>query len=85
MADTIHLDREYTTNGTRIPAGQVSTDDLRNLIRSEKGTPITEEEAKAVKDDLLRRQARYAEYSKGITERHENVKDAGSMSVGGSD
>ena len=83
MADTIHLDREYTTNGIRIPAGKVSTDDLRALMVNGKGEHISEAEAKDVVQDLLSRQGKYAEYSRGIHERHDNIKDAGSMSVGG--
>lgn len=83
MADTIHLDREYSTNGIRIPAGKVSTDDLRDLMKDDKGNHISEDEAKSVQQDLLRRQAKYAQYSRGIHERTEYTHDSGSMAVGG--
>lgn len=83
MADSIYLDRPYATNGTTIPEGKVSTEDLRDLLKNENGEHISEEEAKKVQQDLLRRQSQYSQYSKGIHERRERVHDAGSVSVGG--
>jgi hypothetical protein len=85
MGDSIHLDRDYSTNGIKIPAGKISTDDLRELIKDDKGNHITEEEAKSVQQDLLRRQGTYAAYAKGIHERREVTHDSGSMAVGGSE
>lgn len=76
MAETIYLDRDYSTNGTLIPAGKVSTDDLKANFK------LDDDGAKAMVQDLLRRQAKYSEYSKGITERHEHMHDSGTMAVG---
>lgn len=73
MADTIHLDRDFSTNGVVIPAGKVSTDDLQSAFN------IDTAAAKAMQDDLLRRQGKYAEYSKGIHERHEYSQNGGSI------
>lgn len=87
MSDTIITERDFHTNGIRIPAGKLSTDDLRDLLTvpAGKGAPrhITEEEAKDVQQDLLRRQGRYQQYTKGITERHEVIGNGGTMAVGG--
>lgn len=83
MSDSIFLDREFVTNGARIPAGKVTTEDLRDLMKDDNGVHITEEQAKSVQQDLLRRQARYAVYSKGVHERTEYAKDSGSMAMGG--
>lgn len=85
MADSIYLDRDYATNGVVIPAGKVSTDDLRDLLKNENGEHISEAEAKAAQQDLMQRQGKYAQYSKGIHERRERISNAGSVSVGGSD
>lgn len=83
MSDSIYLDRPYSTNGVTIPEGQVSTEDLRAVLKNEKGEHISVEEAKLVQQDLMRRQGKYAEYSKGIHERRERISNAGSVSVGG--
>ena len=83
MADSIYLDREFTTNGRTIPAGKISTDDLRDIMVDDKGEHISEAQAKDVQQDLLSRQARYAVYSKGIHERQEHIQDSGKMAVGG--
>ena len=37
---------------------------------------------KDLADDLIRREAAYAAYSKGIMEKHENISNAGTMAVG---
>ena len=38
---------------------------------------------KDVADDLIRREQKYATYSKGIMEKHEYLSNAGTMAVGG--
>jgi len=87
MADSIVTERDFVTNGQRIPAGKISTDDLRDLMTvPEKGGKlrhISEEEAKEVQQDLLRRQAHYQKYTRGITEKHSITQDAGKVSMGG--
>lgn len=91
MADTIVTDRDYVTNGQRVPAGKLSTQDLQDLMtvpvgpKGEKTRHITEDEAKQVQEDLLRRQAQYQKYTRGITERHEHTQDAGKIAMGGSE
>jgi hypothetical protein len=86
MTDTIHLDRDFYTNGTTIPAGAVTSDDLRQLMpvgEGDKRRSMTDDEVKSVQQDLLRRQAKHVTYMKGIHERHEHTHNSGSMAVGG--
>jgi len=83
MADTIVTEHSFTTNGVVIPAGKVSTDDLRSVMRDAKGQPVSEEYAKAVQDDLLRRQQEQNAYRQGIHEKRSYTKDSGSYGVGG--
>ena len=86
MADTIVTESDFTTNGFVIPAGRVSTDDLRANMRvmdvNGKSRNITEEEAKNVQDDLLRRQQERNSYLGGIHEKRSFTKDSGSFGVG---
>lgn len=83
MADTIVTESTFTTNGIVIPAGRVSTDDLRSSFRDAKGQPISEDAAKAIQDDLARRQQERNRYLSGIHEKRSYTKDSGSMAVGG--
>lgn len=87
MADTIVTEHDFTTNGVVIPAGKVSTDDLQANVRvmdaNGKSRNITEPEAKAMQDDLLRRQQERNRYLSGIHEKRTYTKDSGSMGVGG--
>lgn len=83
MADSIHLEREYSTNGVVFKPGQLSTDEIRDRLRGPKGGVMTEEAAQEVQKDIIRRQEKYAQYSKGIHERHEHLQDAGSIAMGG--
>lgn len=90
MADqTIVTEREFVTNGTRIPAGKLSTQDIQDLVtvpadkKGDKMRHLTAEEAAAVQEDLMRRQQHYQRYTRGITERHSTIQDAGKVSMGG--
>lgn len=90
MADSIVTERDFVTNGQRIPAGKLSTQDLQDLMQvpadksGNKMRHITEDEAKAVQEDLMRRQAKYQSYTRGITEKHTITQDAGKIAMGGS-
>ena len=83
MADSISLDREFFTNGVRIPAGKISSDELRDIMpRDAKGEPISEADAKLMVQDLLRRQGKHQAYMKGIHESTRVTSDAGSIAMG---
>lgn len=83
MSDTIVTDRPFVTNGVTIPAGKISTDDIKELMHGPRGGVLTDEQAKEVQADLLDRQKRYNAYTVGIHERHEIMHDSGSMAMGG--
>jgi hypothetical protein len=87
MSDRIITDRPFTTNGQTIPAGEVSTEMLQEILtvptKGNQTRHITEDEAKDVQQDLIRRQKHYNSYTRGITERHEHIQDSGKMAVGG--
>lgn len=86
MADSISLDRDFFTNGVKIPAGTINTSDLRDIMpRDNKGEPISEAEAKAMAQDLLRRQGKHQQYMKGIHESTRVTSDAGTIAMGGSE
>lgn len=86
MGDTVHLTRDFETNGVVLPAGIVTLDDVRSNMHTTTSTgkqrELTTDEAQSVIGDLQARQASYDKYREGITEKRDYMSRAGSISMG---
>lgn len=83
MADTFLTNIDFQTNGTNIPKGEVSVEQLRDTLRDAKGNPISLGAAESVLSELKQREAKHQEYMRGIHIKHEHMANAGTMAVGG--